>query len=341
MSVTVSAIWAYAGFSCRETEAQAISLQQAKKLRDAGFGFVEVLLVDGKTEVNRHSNEIDRAAASCLAHGLPLVGWATPRPAHVPIEETVGMLADAVHRYGLAAVRYQTEAEFEYSNPAGGGTPASRYMAMETLGAAHRRLLGGIPTSVYVRGSLQRADAYWAAAWRYKMRPGIEIYGVNETPTPAGVPPRPDFGQPAAKESALPALVAGWWYRVRLGKTIDAGRITDDGLSVWVPGKDTYPLGSAAGPRFLAQFGDPKWGAVLNFFPGGWLKPVVAPYGNPQTGRKPTGLELASEIRAFQSQVRKHGPATKGYTVWAGAEMEGEHYQALSPKLLTGAALLP
>lgn len=341
MSVVLSAVWSYAGWAMRETEAAALDAARARQLRDLGFGYVEVLLVDGASTVNRGTNEIDRAAQHALANHLPLVCWATPRPAHVPVERTVELTAEAVRRYGCAAVRYQCEAEFEYSNEAGGGTPASRYTAMEALGAAHRRLLGGIPTSVYTRGSLERADAAWATAWRYGMRPGIEVYGVNETPVAEGVPPRPDFGQPAAKESALPRIVAGWTYRVRLGKAIHLGRVTDDGRSVVVAESGTYLIGSPAGPRAIDQFGDPAFGAVLGFFPTSWLKPVVSPYPNPQTRAKPTGAELASEIRAFQRQVRRHGQATKGYCVWAGPEMGSDHYQALAPKTLTGAALLP
>jgi hypothetical protein len=346
VGAVLSAIWAYAGVAYRETEAQALSLQEAKRLRSLGFARAEILLVDGETLVNRASDEMDRAAASCLAAGIETTVWATPRPAHVPIEKTVELAVEAAHRYGSTSVVYQTEAEFEYSNGAGGGTPASRYSAMEALGAAHRRLFSG-PTAIYVRGSLVLADAAWTTAWHYGMRPLLECYAVNESPTPAGFPPRPDWAAAVAKESMVPRLVGGWSYRVRLGTKPHVGRLSDDERFILVPGHEPYRVGSAAGPRHIANFGDPKWGAILGFFPGSWLKIAVSPYphplnGTPEDGQKPTGAELAAEIRAFQATVKKHGGgATKGYTVWAAAEMTDEHHAQLSPKTLTGAALLP
>jgi len=338
VSVNVASIWAYAGIALREDEAGYADAARLRFLKARGWAYVEVLLGSGRDETNRGPDLIETAAASCRAVGLPLVGWFNPRPADVPISETVAMAHDCVQRYGLAAVRYQTETEFEYSGST--GTPASRYGAMQDLGVAHRALLPTIPTSIYTRGPLHQADAWWAVAWRYGFRPAVEIYGVTETPT-GPFPPRLDFAEQAAKGSALPPVVGGWWYRVRLGHIIRIGRVTDDGKSVEVDGYGTFQLGTYFGPRFIDQYQDGKWGALLGFFPSSWLKPVLGPYPNPYTREKPSGAALAAEIRTWQRVVRRYGPATKGYSVWPGSELTDEHYAALSPTVLVGAALVP
>lgn len=333
MSVILSALWSYAGLSMREREAGWADANRCRFLAERKWGYLAPLIVDGRTEVNREN--MDALARNARANGLPVVGWATPRPtAGVPISETVAMVAEAVRRYGLAGVRYQCEAEFEYSNPATGGTPAERFASMEVLGIEHRAQLGTLPAAVYARVALGLADAWWAMAWRYQMRCFIENYGPAEGGT------HPGWATVSAPSSALPPLVGGWWYRVRLGTMVYLGRLSDDARTVTVEGQGIFKIGSPTGPRHIAAGGNNKWGAVLGFFPTSWLKIVVPSYAG-AIGHKPAGATLAGEIRTFQSLVRKFGGATKGYSVYVGPEMNDDHYASISPSVLTGAALTP
>lgn len=333
MSVVAASIWAYAGVSMREDEAGWADPSRVADLRRRGWGYLAPLLGDGVTEQNR--DRMDALVREARRNGLGVVGWFTPRPTHgSAIADTVQMAWEAVQRYGLDGVRYQTEAEFEYSNSAEGGSPVQRFDAMAVLGMEHRALMPKLPTAVYARVGLNLADAWWAKAWQYQFRCAVECYG------PAEGGPHPGWAATAAPGSALPPLVGGWWYRVRLGARIYMGRLGDDGRAVVVEGQGTFNVGSSAGPRQILQYGDPKWGAVLNFFPGSWLKIVVPSYAG-AAGQKPLGTVLAREIREWQRLVKKYGQATKGYSVYVGPEMTTGQFDAISPNVLTGAALLP
>lgn len=333
MAVNLAALWSYAGVSMREDEGGWADANRMKFLKERGWGYVSLLLGDGRTERNR--NHADAIVREADRNGMAVVGWFTPRPTHgIPIAETVAMAKDCVDRYGIDGIRYQTEAEFEYSNPAEGGTPAERFGAMSELGQEHRKLLPTIPTCVFSRVGLNLADAWWAMAWKYKMRCSVECYGPTEGVT------HPAWGAPAAAGSAGPPLVGGWWYRVKLGSVIEMGRLSDDGRSIVVSGYGDFPVGSSAGPRQISRFGDPKWGSVYGFFPTTWLKITVPSYAG-AIGSKPSGATLAREIRDWQATVRKFGPATKGFSVYVGPEMTADHFAHISPSVLTGAALLP
>jgi hypothetical protein len=136
-------------------------------------------------------------------------------------------------------------------------------------------------------------------------------------------------------------LVGGWNYRVKLGAKYYFGRIADNGREVVVDGQGTFPVGSPAGPRFIQAFGNPKYGAVVGFFPTSWIKPVVSTYRGTGVPAKPSGVTLAGEILTFQSYARKYGDASKGFSVYVGPEMSQDHFDHISPTVLAGAALLP
>ena len=330
MGVNLAAIWSYAGVSMREDEGAWADTNRIRFLKQRGWGYVTPLLGDGRTERNR--SDIARIVRDCHANGMAVAGWFTPR-LDVPITETVAMAHDCVQRFGIDAVRYQTEAEFEYSNVSMGGTPAQRFHLMQDLGQAHRALMPSIPSAVYARTGLNLADAWWTRAWQYAFRCFVEQYGPSEYPTHTG------WAAIGAPGSASPPIVGGWWYRTRLGKKVYAGRVTDDARNVEVEGQGSYPIGSPAGARQIAQFGNNKWGAVLGFFPTSWLKIVVPTYDGP--GGRPTGALLAREIREWQERVKKYGPKSIGYSVYVGPEMNDDHFNAISPTALAGAALLP
>lgn len=335
MTVVLSALWSYAGVSMREDEGGWFDANRARMLREKGFGYVAPLLGDGRTRVNEQHAFAIRANAT--RQGLAMVGWFTPRnTSGVPVAETVQLAADCKAEYGLDAVRYQCEAEFEYSNPAMGGAPAERFGAMAELGAEHRARLGATPAAVYARVGLNLADGWWAKAWQYGFRCFVECYGPTERPT------HPGWAAIAAPGSYAPPLVGGWWYRVRLGTVVRMGRMTDDGRSIVVDGA-TYRVGTAAGPRRIANPGnaaETKWGAVLGFFPTSWIKPVVPTYVG-EAGVRPSGATLAREILTFQASARKFGDASKGWSVYVGPEMTADHFDSISPRVLTGTALLP
>lgn len=332
MSVNLTSLFSYAGVSMREDEASWCDTNRVKFLRARGWGYVTPLILDGRTP--RNLSDLDRLRRDTRAQGMALLGWVTPRPTTgVPIPETMSMAADMVARYGLDGLRYQCEAEFEYSNPAMGGTPAERYQSMDILGAEHRARLGTLPGAVYARVGLNLADAWWAKAWQYQFRCFVENYGPAEGPT------HPGWSAASAPGSANPQLVGGWWYRVKLGTKLYLGRMNDDGRGITVEGQGSFPVGSPAGPRFIKNFGSEKWGAVLGFFPTSWIKPVEPTYAG--AAGRPTGAVLASEIRQFQQIIKRYGGATKGYSVYVGPEMTTEHFAAISPNVLTGAALLP
>lgn len=330
MAVSLPAIWSYAGVSMREEEGAWADTNRIRFLADRGWGYVTPLLGDGRTERNRA--DIARIVRDCHANGMAVAGWFTPR-LDVPIVETVAMAHDCVQRYGIDAARYQTEAEFEYSNASMGGTPAERFQLMENLGRAHRNLMPSIPSAVYARVGLNLADAWWTRAWQYGFRCFVEQYGPSEYAT------HPGWAAVGAPGSASPPIVGGWWYRTRLGKKVYPGRVTDDARSVEVEGQGTFPIGSPAGPRQIAQFSSNKWGAVLGFFPTSWLKIVVPTYDGP--GGRPTGATLAREILEWQSRVRRYGSKPLGYSVYVGPEMTTGHFDAISPRALPGTALLP
>lgn len=332
MSMNLASLFSYAGVSMREDEASWCDTNRVKFLRQRGWGYVAPLILDGRTEQNRA--DLDRIRRDTRAQGMALLGWVTPRhTSGVPIEETLENAAAAVARYGLDGLRYQCEAEFEYSNPAMGGTPAERFDAMAVLGEAHRRLMGNLPAAVYSRVGLNLADAWWAKAWQYGFRCFVESYGPSEGGT------HPGWASITAPGSASPPLVGGWWYRTKLGTKVHLGRLNDDGLAVTVEGQGVFPVGSPAGPRFISQFGNPKWGAIVGFFPTSWIKPVEPTYSG--AAGRPSGVTLAGEIRTFQSLVRKFGGATKGYSIYVGPEMTADHFDHISPNVLTGAALVP
>ena len=330
MAVVVSSLWSYAGVSMRENEAAWCDTNRVRFLRQRGWGYVTPLILDGRTEQNR--GDLDRIRRDTRANGMALVAWVTPR-LDVPVVETVDMTAEAVARYGLDGVRYQTEAEFEYSNGSMGGTPAQRYGMMDQLVSAHRNALAAVPAACYARVGLNLADAKWISAWQFGFRCFVECYGPAESPT------HPGWAATAAPGSAQPQLVGGWSYRVKLGAQIFAGRLNDDGLAVTVDGQGVFPVGSPAGPRYISQFGNPKWGGIVGFFPTSWIKPVEPSYSGP-AGR-PSGATLAGEIQQFQTIIRRYGGATKGYSVYVGPEMTDDHWATISPSVLAGAALVP
>lgn len=334
MSVNVASIWAYAGVSMREDEGGWADANRIRFLRARGWGYLTPLVVDGRSEVNRvHMDAIMREARR---NGMAVVGWVTPRnTSGVPIAETVQMAAEAVQRYGLDAIRYQTEAEFEYSNDSMGGNPGERFDAMAHLGAEHRARMGKLPGAVYARVGLNLADAWWMKAWQYQFRCFVECYGPAEGGT------HPGWASIAAPGSASPPLVGGWWYRVRLGTKVYPGRMNDDGRAITVDGQGVFPVGSPAGPRQIAQFGNNKWGAVLGFFPTSWLKIVVPTYKGFSAPSKPSGETLAREVMEWQRLVRKFGDKPMGYSVYVGPEMTDEHFAAISPTALPGTALVP
>ena len=333
MTINLDALWSYAGVSMREDEGGWADPNRMRMLRDHGFGYVAPLLGDGATEQNREF--MDVIVAEARRNGTAVVGWFTPRPTlGIPISVTVAMAADAKQRYGLAGVRYQTEAEFEFSNPSMGGDPGDRFSAMAVLGDEHRKQLGTTPGAVYARVGLNLADAWWAKAWQYGFRCFVENYGPSEGGT------HPGWSAITAPGSAQPPLVGGWWYRTKLGSRIYLGRINDDGRAVTVEGQGVFPIGSPAGPRFIQQFGDPKWGAIVGFFPTSWIKPVEPTYIG-ATGVRPSGSTLAGEIVTFQKNIAKYGGGTKGFSVFVGPEMTADHFAHISPTVLTGTALLP
>lgn len=328
--MNVASLWSYAGVSLREDEGGWADPNRCRMLKQRGFGYVAPLVLDGRTRQNEaHLDMIRRETAR---NGMAMTGWVTPR-LDSPVDETIAIAADLVRRYGLDGIRYQCEAEFEYSNPSMGGTPAQRYELMAHLGEAHRRLLGSLPGAVYARVGLNLADAWWTKAWQYGFRCFVECYGPAEGPT------HPGWAAIAAPGSAQPQLVGGWWYRVKLGTTIHIGRLNDDARAVTVDGQ-VFPVGSKAGPRYIAQYGNPRWGGIVGFFPTSWIKPVVPTYIG-ATGTRPTGHTLAGEILTFQTLIRKFGGATKGYSIYVGPEMNADHFDRISPVALTGAALLP
>ena len=136
-------------------------------------------------------------------------------------------------------------------------------------------------------------------------------------------------------------MVGGWNYRVKLGAKYYFGRIADNGREVVVDGQGTFPIGSPAGPRYIQAFGNPKYGAIVGFFPTSWIKVVEPTYKGIGVPQKPSGVTLASEILQFQGFARKYGDASKGYSVFVGPEMNTDHFDHISPAVLTGAALLP
>lgn len=330
MTVVTSSIWSYAAVSMREDEGGWCDTNRVRFLRQRGFGIVGPLVLDGRTPQN--AEHLDRIRRDTRQNGMALTGWVTPR-LDVPIAETVQLAAEMTQRYGLDGIRYQCEAEFEYSNPSMGGTPAQRYELMAHLGAEHRSRIGALPAAVYARVGLNLCDAWWTKAWQYGFRCFVECYGPSEGGT------HPGWASIAAPGSSAPPLVGGWWYRVKLGTTIHLGRLNDDARGVTVDGV-VYPIGSAAGPRYIARYGNNKWGGIVGFFPTGWIKPVVPTYIG-ATGVRPSGTTLAGEIRTFQSLVKKFGGATKGYSVYVGPEMTEDHFAHISPTVLTGTALLP
>lgn len=334
MSVNAAAVFSYAGVSMREDEAGWCDTNCVRFLRERGWGYVAPLILDGRTLQN--DAHLDRIRRDTRAQGTALVGWVTPR-LDTPVAETCQIAAELVDRYGLDGIRYQCEAEFEYSNASMGGTPEQRYELMAHLGAEHRARMGNLPTAVYARVGLNLADAWWAKAWQFGFRCFVECYAPTESYRD---PTHPGWAVIAAPGSAQPPLVGGWSYRVKLGTKFYFGRLSDDRLSVNVEGQGVFRVGSAAGPRYIEQFGDARWGGIVGFFPTSWLKPVVPTYpvsGNP----KPMGSTLAGEIRTFQSLVRRYGGATKGYSVFVGPEMTADHFANISPSALAGAALLP
>ena len=334
MSVNLASVFSYAGVSLREGEDSWLDLNRVRFLHERGWGYAAPLLVDGITEWNR--DNLDLIVREMHRRGLAVIGWATPRnTSGIPVSETVAKMHEAVVRYGLDGVRYQCEAEFEYSNPSMGGTPGGRFGAMNELGAAHRALMPTIPTAVYARVGLNLCDAWWAKAWQYRFRCFVECYGPAEGGT------HPGWAAIAAPGSAAPPIVGGWWYRVKLGKIVHLGRVDDNGRTVTVDGQGTFTIGSPAGPRFIDGFDNPKWGAVLGFFPTDWLKIVVPAYKGIGVSSKAAGATLAREVREWQAVVRRYGPATKGYSVYVGPEMTADHWSAISPTVLAGAALLP
>ena len=285
MAINVASIWSYAGVSMREDEGGWADPNRIRALKSEGWGYVVPLILDGRTPQNR--DHIRSIITEARRSGMGVVGWVTPR-LDVPIAETVELTAQAVSEYGLDAVRYQTEAEFEYSNGSMGGTPAQRFDNMAYLGAEHRAQMGTKPAAVYARVGLNLADAWWAKAWQFNMRCFVECYGPSE----GGI--HPGWAAVAAPGSASPPLVGGWWYRTRLGTVVHMGRMDDDGRAITVSGQGTFPVGSPAGPRQIAKFGNPKWGAVLGFFPTSWVKIVVPSYQG--AAGRPSGATLAREI---------------------------------------------
>lgn len=334
----MASLFSYAGVSMREEEASWCDTNRVRFLKQRGWGYVVPLIVDGRQEVNRA--DLDRIRRDTRASGMALLGWVTPRPVApagqtaVPIEETLQMTADAVARYGLDGIRYQCEAEFEYTASYAGGTPAERFNSMAVLGEAHRRLMGTLPGAVYARTALGICDAWWAKAWQYQFRCFIENYGPAEGPT------HPSWSSFTAPNSALPQLVGGWWYRVKLGAKFYLGHMDDDARGILVDGQGHFRVGSPAGPRYISQFGNPKWGGIVGFFPTAWIKPTEPSYAG-AAGVKPSGTTLAAEIRTFQTLLRKFGGASKGYSVYVGPEMTDDQFAHISPNVLTGAALLP
>jgi len=242
MPVNVASLWSYAGLSMREGEGSWLDAARARFLAQRKWGYVAPLLVDGEREWNHES--IDALVRECRRNGIAVVAWATPRPTSgIPCSVTVAKVQEAVQRWGLDGVRYQTEAEFEYSNGSMGGTPAERFGSMQELGASHRALMPTIPTAVYARVGLNLADAWWAKAWQYQFRCAVELYGPAEGGT------HPGWAAIGAPGSAAPPVVGGWWYRVKLGTKVYLGRVDDNGRTVTVAGQGTFAIGSPAGPR--------------------------------------------------------------------------------------------
>lgn len=338
--INLSLLWSYAGVSMREREASWADTNRVKMLKQKGFGYVAPLVLDGRTMQNEA--DLHRLRRDTTAQGMAFVGWCTPRPVpssdaandEVPIPETLRILAEMKATYGFDAVRYQTEAEFEYTTGMVGGTPQKRYESMATLGEQHRQHLGNLPGAVYARVGLGLADAWWTKAWQYGFRCFVECYGPAEGPT------HPGWAAVSGPSSYQPQLVGGWNYRVKLGAKYYFGRMTDDNRSVTVDGQGTFKVGSPAGPRFIEAFGDPKYGAVVGFFPTSWIKPVEPTYKG-AIGHKPDGATLAREILQFQGFARKYGDASKGYSIYVGPEMTADHFATISPVALPGAALLP
>ena len=50
---------------------------------------------------------------------------------------------------------------------------------------------------------------------------------------------------------------------------------------------------------------------------------------------------LAREIVEWQSRVRKYGDRPLGFSVYVGPEMNDDHFNAISPTVLAGTALVP
>jgi hypothetical protein len=151
----------------------------------------------------------------------------------------------------------------------------------------------------------------------------------------------PGWSSISGPSSYAPPLVGGWNYRVKLGAKYYFGRIADNGREVVVDGQGTFNIGSPAGPRYISAFGNPKYGAVVGFFPTSWIKPVEPTYKGLGVAAKPSGVTLAREILLFQQSARKYGDASKGYSIFVGPEMNQDHFDHISPTVLTGAALLP
>jgi len=340
MSVNVAALWSYAGVSMREGEASWCDTNRVRMLAQKGFGYVAPLVLDGRTRQNEA--DLHRIRRDTTANGVAFVGWVTPRPVpststandQVPVEETIQATADMVREYGFDGIRFQTEAEFEYTTSMVAGTPQERYESMAHLGDAYRLFLGNIPAAVYARVGLGLADAWWTKAWQFGFRCFVECYGPAEGGT------HPGWAAIAAPGSYVPQIVGGWNYRVKLGARYYFGRMNDDGRSVTVDGQGVFSVGSPAGPRYIAAFDKPKYGAIVGFFPTSWIKPVVPTYSG-AIGSKPSGETLAREILSFQSYARKYGDASKGYSIYVGPEMTDDHFANISPTVLTGSALLP
>jgi hypothetical protein len=343
MPVNLSMLWSYAGVSMREDEGSWCDTNRVRMLKERGFGYVAVLGLDGRTRQN--VPDLHRIRRDTTAQGMAMVLWVTPRPVpssdqandQVPIGETLQTAADMVREYGFDAVRYQTEAEFEYTTGMVGGTPAQRYGSMATLGEAHRQHLGNLPGAVYARVGLGLADAWWTKAWQFGFRCFVENYGPAEGPPSV----HPGWAAISGPSSFQPPLVGGWNYRVKLGAKYYFGRINDDGRNVTVDGQGVFPIGSPAGPRYISAFGNPKYGAIVGFFPTSWIKVVEPSYRGVGVAAKPSGVTLAGEILQFQGFARKWGDASKGYSVFVGPEMTQDHFDHISPVSLTGAALLP
>ena len=340
--INLNLVWSYAGVSAREDEASWMDTNRIKMLKARGFGYVAPLVLDGRTPQNLP--DLHRIRRDCTQQGIGMVGWCTPRPVpsssgagdDVPIADTLQILAELKKEYGFDAIRYQCEAEFEYTTGMVAGTPQQRYEAMAHLGAEHRAQLGNLGGAVYARVGLGLADAWWTKAWQYGFRCFVEDYGPSEGPPPD----HPGWASIGGPSSYQPPLVGGWNYRVKLGAKFYFGRINDDGRNVTVDGQGVFPIGSPAGPRYIEAFGNPKYGAVAGFFPTSWIKPVVSTYWG-AAGAKPAGSVLANEIRTFQSYARKYGDSSKGYSIYVGPEMTQDHFDHISPSVLTGAALLP